>query len=201
MSQTAAPIFSWPHPFLPPLAVYFFPSLFPYSAFFMQKCPYVPPLLFHVFPLHSTPPFHFYHLLFAEHCAFAPPSPHSITKAKAFLFSSFVKNPNVWSCFWMLSLWLFHPELKPALTSCMSPSLSFTLLPSSSPSDLSSLSSARLLSSWAHSVVGVRVDWPESASWTPSSLFDPPPSSVSPFSLYPSLQLFTHSSLSCLRGK
>lgn len=26
----------------------------------------------------------------------------------------------------------------------------------------------RCLSSWAHSVVGVRVDWPESASWTAS---------------------------------
>lgn len=56
---------------------------------------------------------------------------------------------------------------------------------STSPSDLSSLSSAQLLSSWAHSVVGVRVDWPESASWAPSSFiwsatFTPPPSFVSP---------------------
>lgn len=50
---------------------------------------------------------------------------------------------------------------------CVSPP--FTLPSSTSPSDLSSLSSAQFLSSWAHSVVGVRVDWPESASWAPSS--------------------------------
>lgn len=180
-----SPFFSCHHPFLCFILQFtFLPSPLPCSSFFIQ-C-YAPPPSFPGLSCYRR----FFFASPPEHCIHAPPSLATSTQVKASnsftLLFILAKKQNIFLPSSVI-LEVLHPWSalllhKPAHTSCMHPPpphLSFTVPSSTSSPDLSSLSTAQLLSSWAHSVVGVRVDWPESASWAPSSLSDPLPPSAS----------------------
>lgn len=156
-------------PYAPPPS---FPCLscFSFPFFFLLPPPQIqpPPLCITLYCVYAPPSFTTFNTFFLflfnnvkvqlkKKCSFGPPSLTFLTPRPWFLYF----HPQNWkTCrnFLPVSpLWasLYPPPLPP-LTS---PPLS--------------LFSSASLSSCTHSVVGVRVDWPESASWTPSTLFDP----------------------------
>lgn len=173
-----------PPPFPPPFAVYFSPL--PFSLFlFIQK--YVPPpsslylsCFFSASPSLSTSSLH---TLYS--CSLPSPYFYQSQSPKTLLPSTVCPATIKWLPPVFCIFEVFHPSF--SLPTCISlyklPSclpLCATLYPPPLPLLTSLLPLwAQLLSSWAHSDVSVRVDWPESASRTPLSLFDPKPLSVS----------------------